>query len=106
MVSDRVLLWPTVTLPKLNGDVPTVSDPGPAPVPDSGIPSEGLDASLVTVSVELAAPLVVGANSTLKVVLAPAASVSGKAAPVTLYAPDAEIWLIWTVVPPELVRVS
>ena len=93
MVSDRVLLWPTVILPKLKGEVLALSEPGVAPVPDNGIASDGLEASLVTVSDEFAAPLVVGANSTLKVVLAPAASVIGRVAPVTLYAPVAVIWL-------------
>ena len=95
-----------MTLPKLKGEVPAVSVPGAAPVPDSGTASERFDASLVTVSVELATPLVVGANRTLKVVLAPAATVMGRVAPVTLYAPVAVIWLMWTGVPPELVRVS
>lgn len=93
-VSDKVLFCPTVTAPKLSGEVPAVSDPGVAPVPVNGIVSDGFDASLVTVSVEFAAPLAVGANKTLKLVLAPAATVIGKVAPVTLYAPVAEIWLM------------
>ena len=83
-VSDKVLLWPTVTVPKLKGEVPAVSDPGVAPVPDKGILRDGFDASLVTVSVELAAPLVVGAKTTLKDLLAPAASEIGNVAPVRL----------------------
>jgi len=106
MVSDRVLFWPTVTLPKLRGEAPATSEPGVAPVPDARILSDGLDASLVTVRIELTNPLVVGANRTLKVVLAPAASEIGKVAPVTLYAPEAAILLMLIVVPPELVRVS
>ena len=106
MVSDNVLLCPTVTVPKLSGDVPAESDPAVAPVPVSGTVSDEFDASLVTVSVELAAPLVAGANRTLNDVLAPAANVIGKVAPVTLYAPVADSAVIWTAVPPELVSVS
>jgi hypothetical protein len=106
MVSDTVLLCPTVTVPKLRGEVPAESDPAVAPVPVNGIVSDGLDASLVTVSVELAAPLVVGAYRTLNDVFAPAANVIGRVAPVTLYAPVAESALMWTVVPPLLVSVS
>jgi len=84
MVSDKVVLWPTVTVPKLKGEVPAASDPGAAPVPERGILSDGFDALLVTVNVELATPLLAGANKTLKVVLAPAASEIGRVAPVTL----------------------
>jgi len=105
-VADKVLLCPTVTVPKLRGEVPAASEPAVAPVPDNGIVSDGFDASLVTVSVEFAARPAVGANRTLKVVLAPAATVIGRLAPVTLYVPVAEIWLMCTVVPPELVSVS
>ena len=83
-VSDKVLLCPTVTVPKLRGEVPAERDPAVAPVPVSGIASEGFDASLVTVNVEFAAPLVVGANRTLNDVLAPAPNVIGRVAPVTL----------------------
>ena len=83
-VSDKVLLCPTVTVPKLNGEVPAESDPAVAPVPVSGIAREGFDASLVTVKDEFAAPLVVGANRTLNDVLAPAPNVIGRVAPVTL----------------------
>lgn len=84
MVSDKVWLCPIVIVPKLNGEVPAESDPAVAPVPVSGIASDGFDASLVTVSVEFAAPLVVGAYRRLKDVLAPAANVIGRVAPVTL----------------------
>ena len=106
IVSDNVLLCPTVIVPKFNGELPAESDPAVAPVPVSGIASDGFDASLVTVSDELAAPLVVGANRTLNEVLAPAAKVIGKVAPVTLYAPVADSALMCTVVPPVLVSVS
>jgi len=84
MVSDRVFVCPTVTVPKLRGEVPAERDPALAPVPLRGIASEEFDASLVTVSEEFADPLVVGANRTLNEVLAPAANVMGSVAPVTL----------------------
>ena len=84
MVSDRVLFWPTVTLPKLRGEVPATSEPGVAPVPDSGILSDGFGASLVTVSVPAGLPEVVGANTTLNDLLMPAANVKGKVTPLTL----------------------
>ena len=84
MVSDRVLLWPTVTLPKLKGDVVAVSDPTAAAVPESETVSEGLDASLVTVNVPVGVPEVVGANTTLNDLLAPPAKINGKVTPLTL----------------------
>ena len=51
MVSDRVLLWPTVMLPKVNGEVVAVSAPTEAAVPESETVSDGFEASLVTVNV-------------------------------------------------------
>jgi len=84
MVSDRVLLWPTVTLSKIKGDVVAVSAPTAAAVPDNETVSDGFDASLVTVSVPAGVPAVVGANTTLNDLLAPAAKVNGKVTPLTL----------------------
>jgi hypothetical protein len=84
MVSDRVLLWFTVTLPKLNGVVVAVSDPTAAAVPDKETVNEGFDASLVTVSVPVGVPAAVGANTTLNDLLAPAARVNGTVTPLTL----------------------
>jgi len=84
MVSDSVLLWFTVTLPKLNGEVVAASAPTLAAVPDSEMLSDGFDASLVTVSVPVGVPAVVGANTTLNDLLAPAARVNGTVTPLTL----------------------
>ena len=84
MVSDKVLLWFTVTLPKLNGEVVAVSVPEVVAVPESETVSDGLDASLVTVSVPVGVPAVVGANTTLNDLLAPDARVNGKVTPLTL----------------------
>ena len=84
IVSDRVLFWPTVTLPKLKGDVVAVSDPTAAAVPERETVREGLDASLVTVNVPVVLPAVVGANTTLNDLLAPANRVKGKVTPFTL----------------------
>jgi hypothetical protein len=78
------LLWFTVTLPKLNGEVVAASAPRLAAVPDSETVSDGFDASLVTVSVPVGLPAVVGANTTLNDLLAPAASVKGNVTPLAL----------------------
>ncbi len=83
MVSDRVLLWPTVTVPKLKGEV-AVRVPAVEAVPESVTLSDGLDASLVTVKAPDCVPATVGANTTLTDVLAPAAIVNGTVTPVTL----------------------
>ena len=83
-VSDRVLLWFTVTLPKLNGEVVAASTPTLAAVPDSETVSDGFDASLETVNVPVGLPAVVGANTTLNDLLAPAASVKGNVTPLAL----------------------
>ena len=84
IVSDSVLLCPTVTLPKLNGEVVAVSDPTAAAVPDNETVSDGFDASLVTVTVPVGVPAVVGANTTLNDWFAPAAKVKGRVTPLTL----------------------
>ena len=83
-VSETVFVCPTVTVPKLRGEVPAESEPGVTPVAVSGMLSDEFEASLATVKVVLAAPALVGPNTTLKLVLAPAARVIGKVAPVTL----------------------
>ena len=84
IVSDRVLLCPTVTLPKLNGQVVAASVPVVVAVPESETVNDGFDASLVTVKVPVGVPAVVGANTTLNDLLAPAAKVKGKVMPFTL----------------------
>ncbi len=107
MVSDRVLLWPTVVLAKVSGEVVAVSAPTEAAVPDKETVSDGLEASLVTVNVPVGEPADAGANTTLNDLLAPAARVNGVVTPFTLNpVPVAETCETVTVDPPELVMVS
>ena len=82
--SDFVLLLPTCTLPKLRlvGFAEIV--PSAVAVPDKETVSNGFDALLVTVSVPVGLPAVVGANTTLNDLLAPAAKVNGKVKPFRL----------------------
>jgi len=83
-VSDSVLFWFTVTLPKLNGEVVAASVPAVDAVPESETVNDGFEASLVTVRVPVGVPAAVGANTTLKDLLAPAARVNGTVTPLTL----------------------
>ncbi len=82
--SDKDVLLPTVTLPKLKlaglGD----RSPGEIPVPDNGMVSVGLEALEVMVTLPLALAAEVGANFTLKLVLCPAVRVSGAVIPLRL----------------------
>lgn len=106
-VSERVVLEPTVTLPKLRLVGLAVSAPGATPVPDIGIVSVGLVALLDTEMLPVAAPVVVGAKLALKLVLWPAFSVKGKLRPVMLKpVPVAVAAVMVMLVPPELVSVS
>jgi hypothetical protein len=68
-VSESVWLLPTCTLPKLRLVAVAVSDPGVTPVPESGMPSVGFDALLVTARLPEADPPVVGVNLVLNVTL-------------------------------------
>lgn len=81
-VSDRDWLLPTVTLPKprLVGFDPSV--PGATPVPDNGILRVG--AVEVIVTLPLILPELPGVNVTVKLVLCPAASVTGAVIPLKL----------------------
>ena len=83
-VSERDLLLPTVTLPKLRlvGLAPSV--PGVTPVPDKGMVSVGLDALDVMVMFPVVLPADDGANETVKVALCPAVKVTGVVIPVKL----------------------
>jgi hypothetical protein len=81
-VSERDLLLPTCTVPKLR--LVAVRVPGVTPVPESGMPRVGFDALLVTERFPEAEPPVVGVNVTLKLTLWPAARVAGKVSPVKL----------------------
>jgi hypothetical protein len=70
MVSDRVCLLPTVTLPKVRLDGFAASVPSAAvPVPDSDIVNAGFEAFEEIVTVPLAAPAACGANVTVRLAL-------------------------------------
>ena len=84
MVSESVWLWPTVTLPKLSGEVVAAKLPTVTAVPESEIVNVGFVASLATVKLPLGAPAADGANTTLNDLLAPAARVNGVVTPLTL----------------------
>lgn len=80
--SDELL--PTVTLPKLRLEGFEVRTPTETPLAESGMPSDGLDAFDVTVTLPVAAPAAVGLNTTWKVVLCPAPTVMGVVTPFKL----------------------
>ena len=106
-VSERDLLLPTVTLPKLSVVGLDPSVPFVTPVPVSGIVRVGLDAVDVTTMLPVALAADVGVNVTVKVALCPAVSVTGvvmplKSNPVPLTATRE----IVTLEPPVLVTVS
>ena len=83
-VSCNVLLLPVCTEPKLRDGLPAASVPGVAPVPERATVNGDPEASLAMLNVPLAAPLAVGLNTTLKVVVAPAFKVNGALTPVML----------------------
>jgi hypothetical protein len=86
-VAARVLLLPTATLPKSMMVGLTVSRPADiTPLPVSDTLAGELLALLTTEILPVALPAVVGAKVTLKVVLWPAATVSGTESPVMLKA--------------------
>ena len=104
---DLVLLLPTCTLPKLKLVGLALRVPGAVAVPESETVKLGLDALLLIVRVPVGVPAVVGANTTLNDLLAPAARVRGKVNPLTLNpAPVAVACEIVTLEPPLLVTVS
>jgi hypothetical protein len=108
-VSWTVLVVPSVMLPKaievwLAVSLPTA---GAVPVPDIGTASEAFDPFDAIVSVPLAAPAVLGAKFTLKLMLAEGAIETGSVTP--LIANEVELDVIaetLTAAVPELVRVS
>ena len=75
---------PSITLPKLKLAGLTVS-PGCAPVPLSAIVAGEAAALLVTVTLPLAAPAVVGVKMTLNVRACDGFSVAGTVAPLSVY---------------------
>lgn len=83
------------------------SVPGVTPVPESGMLRLGFAPFEVMLTLPLAAPLAVGANSTVKDVLCPAFSVTGTVSPLRLKPlPLALAAEMVRVVPPEFVSVS
>jgi len=83
-VSERDLLFPTVTLPKLRlpGLAPRV--PVATPAPDKGIVRVGFDALDAMVMLPLALPADDGLKKTVKFALWPAAKVRGAEIPLML----------------------
>jgi hypothetical protein len=105
-VSDKLVLLPTWTLPNDRLVGVGVSVPWATPVALSGIVKLGFVPSEVMLTLPLAAPLAVGAKSTAKDVLCPAASVTGKNPLKLKPVPLALAVEIETLVPPVLVNVS
>ena len=106
-VSDRLELLPTWTLPNARLVGLAVNVPGVTPVPESGMLKLGFEPFEVMLTLPLAAPLVVGAKSTVNDVLWPAVNVKGRASPLKLNpAPLAEAAEMVRLVPPEFVSVS
>jgi hypothetical protein len=104
---DFVLLLPTCTLPKLRLVGFALSVPGAVAVPESETVKVGFEALLVMVRLPVGVPAVVGANTTLNDLLAPAARVRGNVRPLTLNpAPVAVACEMVTLDPPLLVTVS
>jgi len=84
-VADKDWFEPTVTFPKLKDVGLELSCPGVAvPVPDNDTVRVGFEALDEIVTVPLAAPVVVGANFTVNVVLCPAFTVSGVLMPLSV----------------------
>ena len=106
-VSDKVVLLPTWTLPNGRLVGVGVSAPWATPVAVSGMLKLGFVPFEVMLTLPLAAPLVVGAKSTVKDALCPAASVTGMKGTLKLKpVPLALTVEIETLVPPVLVNVS
>ena len=102
------LAVPAFTVPKLRlvGLTETVTDAA-APVPLRTTPAGEFGALLVMLTLPAKFPAVDGANSTLNVVLCPAARKEGVVSPVTLYpAPLTPIWLSVNELVPVLVIVK
>jgi hypothetical protein len=106
-VSDFVRLAPSCTAPKsmLAGFAPTI--PGVTPTPDIGTLSREFVAVLVIAILPVTLPLADGANVTEKLVLWPAARVTGRVRPLTLNPdPLATAWVTVTLEPVPLVRLT
>jgi hypothetical protein len=109
----RDALFPTVTLPKLMLEGLTESDsPAATPVPERLTVDAALAALLLSARLPVTAPAVLGLNSTLNVLLCPAARVRGTLRPevvkpvpvmfaaetVTLTVPGLESCTVWVLV--------
>jgi hypothetical protein len=106
-VSDKLILLPTWTLPNNRLVGVGVSVPWATPVALSGVVKLGFVPFEVMLTLPLAGPLAVGAKSTVKDVLCPAASVTGMKGTLKLKpGPLALTVEIETLVPPVLVNVS
>src|SRR5208337_3168460 len=106
-VSDKFTLLLTCTLPNARLVGFAVSVPCVTPVPDSAMLKLESDPLEVIVTLPLAAPLAVGANITLNVVLCPAVSVTGSVSPFKLNpVPLADAAEIVRLDPPVLLSVS
>lgn len=107
IVADCEPLVEVCTLPKLKLEGVNVSSPGAAAFPEIATVTDGLEALLVITRAPVFVPAVSGAYFTVKLVLCPAASVTGRLGPLTLNpVPLALACEIVTVVPPEFVIVS
>ena len=106
-VSDKLVLWPTCTLPNARLVGLAVSVPCVIPAPDSGMLRLGFDPLEVMVTFPLADPLAVGAYVTVNEVLWPAFKVTGSESPLMLKpVPLALAAEMVTLDPPEFVSVS
>jgi hypothetical protein len=99
-----VPVLPTCTVPKLTG--PALRDPGATPTPDRGMVSVDAGLLVVIARFTLLLPAAWGENTTLNEVLAPAARVSGRLRPRTVYPAPVADWVRVMLEPPELAKVS
>ena len=98
---------PTVALPKFNAVGATVSCPCAVPVPESGTVRLGFEAVEVTLMPPIPLSADCGANTALKVTLAPGLSTIGKLSPLMLNpVPVTVACEIVTLVPPVFVSES
>ncbi len=106
-ISDRVVLLPICTLPKLRLIEVAATVPGVAPLPESARVRLELAALLTIETLPFADPPVFGAKVTMKFVLWPADSVKGRLSPLRLKpAPVIVAWLTVTAVLLVLARAA
>ena len=106
-VSDKLELLPVWTLPKAREVGFAVSVPCVTPVPESAMLRFGFEPLEVMLTLPLAAPLVVGAKTTVNDVLWPAVKVRGNVRPLMLYpVPLTLAAEMVRLAPPLLVKVS